>query len=72
MALAHNPYAQYKQQSVNTATPEKLLLMLLDGAVKFSGQARRALEEKDVEKANYYLIRCQDIVLELMGSLNME
>ncbi|MFZ7101337.1 MAG: flagellar export chaperone FliS [Peptococcaceae bacterium] len=72
MALAQNPYAQYKQQSIATAGPEKLLIMLFDGAIRFLGQAKSALEAKDIEKTNYYLIRCQNIVYELMGSLNME
>lgn len=72
MALAQNPYAQYKQQSVNTAGPERLLIMLFDGAIRYCGQGRKAMEEKDIEKSNYYLLRCQDIVFELMGSLNMD
>lgn len=72
MALAQNPYAQYKQQAITTASPEKLLIMLFDGAIRFSGQARKALKEKNIEKSNYFLVRCQDIVFELMGSLNMD
>jgi len=72
VALAQNPYAQYKQQSIFTASPEKLLIMLFDGAIRFSGQARKAIEEKDVEKSNNYILRCQDIVNELINSLNMD
>jgi len=72
VALAQNPYAQYKQQSITTAGPEKLLIMLFDGAIRFAGQARKAMNEKDIEETNYYLIRCQDIVFELMASLNMD
>jgi flagellar protein FliS len=72
VALAQNPYAQYKQQAVTTAGPDKLLLMLFDGAIRFSGQARKAIIEKDIEKSNYFLLRCQDIIFELMGSLNMD
>jgi len=72
VALAQNPYAQYKQQAVTTAGPEKLLIMLFDGAIRFAGQARKAIEDKDIEKSNNYLMRCQDIVFELIGSLNMD
>lgn len=72
MALAQNPYAQYKQQSVTTAGPEKLLLMLFDGAIRFVAQAKNSILEKDIEKTNYYLLRCQDIIFELIGSLNMD
>ena len=35
-----NPYNAYKQNSVNMASKEKLLLMLLDGAVKYTKIAR--------------------------------
>lgn len=72
MALAQNPYAQYKKQSVNTAGPERLVIMLFDGAIRYCGQSRKAMEEKDIENTNYYLLRCQDIIFELMSSLNMD
>ena len=72
MSLAHNPYNQYKKQSVNTSTPEKLLIMLFDGAIRFSGQARLAIGEKDFAKANTYLCKCQDIISEFMNTLNMD
>lgn len=72
MALAPNPYAQYKKQAVTTAKPEQLLIMLFDGAIRFVGQARKTIEDKDIEKTNTHLMRSQDIVYELIGSLNMD
>ena len=72
MALAKSPYDQYRQQSFNTATPEKLLIMLFDGALRFTAQAREYMEEKNHEQSHYYLLRVQDIVLELIGSLDMD
>lgn len=72
MSLAYNPYSQYKKQAITTANPGKLLVMLFDGAIKFSGQARLAIEEKNVEQANTYVKKCQDIMDELMRSLNMD
>lgn len=66
-----NPYAAYKQTAVETATPEKLLVMLFDGGIKFLHQAERALEEKDFAEANKYLIKVQDILAELMVTLDM-
>lgn len=72
MSLAYNPYNQYKKQAITTANPGKLLVMLFDGAIKFSGQARLAIEGKNVEQANIYIKKCQDIIDELMGSLNMD
>ncbi|MCR4441619.1 MAG: flagellar export chaperone FliS [Peptococcaceae bacterium] len=67
-----NPYQQYRQQQVSAATPEKLLLMLFDGAIRFSGQALKSLQEKRNDAAHHSLTRVQDIIMELIGSLNME
>ncbi|MDX9870889.1 MAG: flagellar export chaperone FliS [Clostridia bacterium] len=69
MALPH-PYQQYRQQQVNTASPEKLLLMLFDGALRFGRIAVKCLQEKQQETAHLNLLKTQNIVEELMGSLN--
>ena len=70
----YNPNALnvYQQNSVNTASKERLLLMLLDGLVKFIRQAIGAIEEKNNEKTNTNLVKAQNIVSELMASLNMQ
>lgn len=62
----------YQQNSVNTASKEKLLLMLYDGLVKFIKQGITGIEEKDIEKTNENIVKAQSIILELMSSLNME
>jgi len=67
-----NPYAQYQKTQIETADKGKLLLMLYDGALRFLGHARKALLEKDLEGANNYLVKVQDIVAELMSSLDLE
>ena len=71
MNNANNPYNQYKQTSIETASPVKLLLMLFDGAIKFLHQAIEAIENKDIEKANVYLWKTTEIVQELIISLDM-
>lgn len=65
-----NPYNTYKQNSVNMASKERLLLMLLDGAVKYTKIAKTAIQEKDMAKAHKELIRVQDIFLELMVTMD--
>lgn len=65
-----NPYNVYKQNSVNLASSEQLLLMLLDGAVKYTKISRLAILEKDVARAHKELIRVQDIFLELMITMD--
>lgn len=62
----------YKQNSVVTATPEELTLMLYDGAIKFMNISKYSIENKDLERAHTSLIRSQDIINELNYSLDMK
>ncbi|NLI94164.1 MAG: flagellar export chaperone FliS [Peptococcaceae bacterium] len=66
-----NPQAAYKQTAVETASPEKLLVMLYAGTVKFLHQAEKALEEKRYEDAHNSLMRVGDIITELNMTLNL-
>ena len=65
-----NPYNIYKQNSVNMASSQQLLLMLLDGAVKYTKIARIAILKKDIPRAHKELVRVQDIFLELMITMD--
>lgn len=67
---ASNLYNTYKQNSVNMASKDQLLLMLVDGAVKYTKVARLAIEKKDIARAHKELIRVQDIFTELMVTLD--
>ena len=62
----------YKQASVNTAPPSRLVIMLFDGLLRFMSEADLALQERENEKAHRALIRAQDIILELRSTLNRE
>lgn len=70
--MAYDALEQYKQNTVFTATPEELTLMLYDGAIKFINIAKINIENNNISKVNEALIRAQDIVLELNASLNMD
>ena len=65
-----NAYNAYKNNSVNYASKDQLLIMLLDGAVKFSKIARQALVDKDIKKSHENLVKVQDIFIELMVTLD--
>ena len=67
-----NAYNVYKNNSVNYASKDQLLLMLVDGAVKFAKIGRQAMIDKDVKKAHTNLMKAQEIFIELMVSLDME
>ncbi len=62
-----NPYLKTK---IMTAGPAELRLMLFDGALKFAEQGRQGLSRKDYEAAYHGISRCQEILAELMNSLD--
>lgn len=68
--MVSNGYNVYKNNSINYASNEQLLLMLVDGAVKFAKKAESALEENKIKETHDNIIRTEDIFLELMASLD--
>lgn len=72
MNLNAQAYDQYKRTSVETVAPEKLLLMLYDGALKNIHSAKNAIAQMDVNLAHNEIMKAEEIVLELMCTLNME
>ncbi|MCL1790425.1 MAG: flagellar export chaperone FliS [Peptococcaceae bacterium] len=62
----------YKQTAVETASPEKLVVMLYNGALKFLNKGEKALLAETFEEANEALTRALDIVVELNATLNLE
>ncbi|HZK01490.1 MAG TPA: flagellar export chaperone FliS [Anaerovoracaceae bacterium] len=68
----NNPYGQYKQSSVMTASPERLILMLYNGALKFIGLSKIHIEKEDIPRANDSILRAQDIIQELNVTLDMD
>ena len=69
--LYQQSLSTYASQQVEMASPEQLLLMLYDGAIRFMNEAMRAHGESDLETYNNKLIKTQDIISELMSSLDM-
>ena len=62
---------RYLTTEVMTATPQKLHLMLIDGAIRLAQQARRHWETGgEDEKACEAVIRAQEIVTQLLAGLN--
>lgn len=69
--MAVNPYSKYKENSINIASQEQLVIMLVDGAVKYTKVAKLALERGDKKRAHDELIRVQSIFAELIASLDI-
>lgn len=70
--MSLNAYQMYKKTQVATASQGDLLLMLFDGAIRFANQGRQCIVEQDMEQANVKLLRAQDILTELMISLDLD
>jgi flagellar secretion chaperone FliS len=67
----------YQTQSVLTASPGQLVLMLYDGALRFLSLARTAFEVRSddprrIETINRNLLKAQNIIAELQGVINHE
>jgi flagellar secretion chaperone FliS len=69
---APNLRDRYLQDSVNTATPGKLLVMLYDRLVMDLVQGEEGLRAGDREQANERITHAQEIILELRTTLDMD
>ena len=66
------PYNQYQSVQVTTSNPEKVLIMLYDGAINFTKIAIDKLAKGDIAGKGLYIGKAHAIVAELMGTLNHE
>jgi flagellar protein FliS len=69
-AAAHT--AAYRQQSVLTATPGQLVVMLYDGCLRFLHQTSHAMRNGLRGEANARLRRAEAIISELLTTLDLE
>lgn len=65
-----NGVNKYKQTSIQSASREKILLMLYEGAIKFTKRAIIAAENKNVPERVTYICKTYDIILELQNTLD--
>lgn len=75
--LAQRYARAYQAQSVLTATPGQLVLMLYDGVLRFLARAKEALQSPEgtprrIDTINTNLIKAQNILIELQASLNRD
>ena len=72
MYATANLQNRYKQDHVTTATPIDLIIMLYDGCIKQLKLAKIHKENRDLEKVSVCIGKAEEIVLELVRSLNTE
>ena len=63
-------YQAYQKNKYETASPHRLISMLYAGAIKFVNQSIVFLDSGDYKSAHQSLLKAQDIVCELISSLN--
>ena len=64
--------ASYRQVEVQSRTPLELVTMLYDGALRFLGTARDAIDRHDIPARREALNRALAIIAELQSTLNMD
>jgi len=67
-----NPYAQYRQNSVETASPTRLIVMLYDGAVRFLSQGLAAMQAGQHVQQSILIGKAQAIIAHLHDTLDTE
>lgn len=72
MTMQLDPYQQYRDNAVLTASQERLALMLFEGAVRSTRQASEYISAKNTSAAHNALVRAQNIVEYLASTANIE
>lgn len=65
-----NAYSQYQQNQVLSASPEQILIMLYDGAIRFTRQAIAALDEENLTGFCHGISKSMAIITEFSNSLD--
>lgn len=68
----NNPQQAYANNSVTTASPGELTLMLYNGCIKFIRLAEKAMKENNIEQKNHNIQKAQAIVRELSVTLKTD
>ena len=68
--MSANAYQAYQSNAISTSSPQKLTLMLYNGAIKFCMQGKEAIEAKNPQEAHRLIMRAQDIIQELQITLD--
>lgn len=67
--LAYNTYAQ---NNVGVESPEKLIQMMYEGVLRFNMQAKRSMNEGDIERRTYWINRSNAVISELINILDYD
>jgi flagellar secretion chaperone FliS len=71
-ALAVRGVDSYRQTEIQSRSPLELVVMLYDGALRFTADARDAMLRRDIRGRQQNLSRAMAIVSELQSTLDMD
>ncbi|WP_350356280.1 flagellar export chaperone FliS [Cohnella hashimotonis] len=63
---------KYMETAIQTATPQQLLIMLIDGAIRFCRAGIEGIKNGNFEDANKQLVKAQNIVSEFVITLDRD
>ena len=69
--ISTNPYEQYRQTKIQTLDKPQLILLVYDGAIVYLKRAKQKMAERQIEEKSELLFKAQDVILELIGGLDM-
>jgi len=67
-----NGVQSYRKTNITTSDPVRLVIMCYEGAIDSLKLAKEKMKEKDYEKKAKAIVKAQDIIDELLCSLNFE
>jgi flagellar secretion chaperone FliS len=68
----NNPYKAYQKTSITTASREKVLLMLYEGAIRFVKHAEVAMLDRKIAEKGKQISKATAIISELMATLDFK
>ena len=63
-------YNTYNQNNIGVESPEKLIQMMYEGILRFNMQAKRSMNEGDIERRTYWINRSNAVLGELINILD--
>lgn len=63
-------YNTYTQNNVGVESPEKLIQMMYEGVLRFNMQAKRSINDGDIERRTYWINRSSAVISELINILD--
>ena len=68
-----NPYLKtYQKNEVETASPEKILILLYDGAIQFLNKAKIAMKDNNIAEIHNNIMSCEEIIEEFINTVDEE